>query len=104
MSNLTQTVRAKLVSATNPKIYNLSMATANTEYSQSLTSGTKKILVRMRTLGRARFAFVVGGTTGSWITIEAGAVYSQDTLDLNGATIYLQSNVAGQVAEILEWT
>lgn len=103
MSNVTTTARAKVVQATNPTIYNLSMPTANTEYSQALTASTKKIMVRMRVKGSARFAFVASGTTTAYITLEPGAVYFEENLDLTGATIYIQSNQAGQTAEILEW-
>lgn len=104
MSNVTTTSRTKQVVATNPTIYNLSMPTANTEYSQSLNSSTKKILIRMRTKSRTRFAFISGDTNIEWMTIEPGAVYFEENLDLNGVTIYLQTNAASQIAEILEWT
>lgn len=104
MSNVTTTARSRQVVATNPTIYNLSMPTAGTEYSQALGSSTKKLLVRMRDKGRTRFAFSSGDTNVEWITLEPGAVYFEENLDLNGVTIYLQSNIAGQTAEILEWT
>ena len=103
MSNVTTTVRAKLLQATTPTIYNLSMPLANTEYSQVISSGAKRVLVRMRVKGQSRLAFVLNGTIGSYITLEACTVYTEENLDLDGATIYLQSTVAGQVAEILEW-
>ncbi len=103
MANVTTTARAKLVQATEATIYNLSMPAANTEYSQALSDGTKKITIRMRVKGKARIAFVMNGTTTSYITLEGGSVYSEENLDLNGATIYVQSNVSGQTAEILQW-
>jgi hypothetical protein len=104
MSNLTSTARAKLLSATSPAIYNLAMPLANTEYSQVISSGTKQLLVRMRSTARAKLAFISGDSSVLYITIEAGAVYFDNQLDLSGTTIYLQSAAAGQVAEILEWT
>lgn len=80
------------------------MPVANTEYSQALNNSTKKILVRMRNQSPCRLAFVVNGTTTSWLTLKSCAVYFEENLDLNGATIYIQSSGTGEVAEILEWT
>lgn len=104
MSNVTTTSRGKSSLSTLPTIYNISMPLAATEYSQSISPGTKKILIRMRNKARAKVAFVSGDTATLYFTIEPGAVYFDENLDLVGVTIYLQSNVASQVAEILEWT
>jgi len=105
MSVVTSTVRAKISQATQPTIYNLSMPLANTEYSQLLTNGTKKLLIKTRDrTARLRIAFVSGDTNISWVTIEAGSIYSEENLDLSNVTIYLQTNKVSQIAEILEWT
>jgi non-canonical (house-cleaning) NTP pyrophosphatase len=58
----------------------------------------------MRNRSRARVAFSSGDTNSLYVTIEAGAVYFEENLDLTGVIIYLQSDSSGQVAEILEWT
>ena len=104
MSTVTTTARAKIVSAATPTIYNISMPTAGSEYSQPLSNGTKKILVRARVRSQIRLAFSSGGTSTFWITLEPGVVYYEENLDLNGVTIYLQSTAASQVTEILEWS
>lgn len=104
MANVNTTARARVIASTSPEIYNVAMPLADTEYSQLLNDATKKIQIKMRIRARARFAFVSGDTTVKWITIEPGAVYFDENLDLDGVTIYLQSNIAGQTAEILEWT
>lgn len=104
MGNVTTTARARLVEATSPTIYNLALPVANTEYSQALSNSTKKILIRTRNGSQARFSFVLGGTSTLWITLKPHAVYFEENLDLNGATIYIQSSGTGEVAEILEWT
>lgn len=104
MANLNTTVRARLVQAKEPTIYNLAMPLANTEYSQPLSANTKKITLRMRMKGRAQIAFVSGQSATLFFTLEPGCVWCEENLDLEGGIIYLQSNVAGQVAEILEWT
>jgi hypothetical protein len=81
------------------------MALANTEYSQALSTATKKILIKTRDrTARIRLAFVSGDTSITWITVEPGSVYFEENLDLTGVTIYLQTNKASQIAEILEWT
>jgi hypothetical protein len=103
MSNVSSTYRTSAAAPTTPTVYNLSMPLASTEYSQALDSGTKKILIRMRVRSQARFAFVSGNTSTNWITLEAGAVFFEENLDLSGVTIYLQSSTAGQTAEILAW-
>ena len=104
MSNVTTTVRARLVQAKVPTIYNLSMPTSGTEYAQALSANAKRIMVRSRDrTAQIRFAFVSGNTSTTWITIEPGAVYSEENLDLEGVTIYLRSNKSSQVVEILEW-
>lgn len=104
MANLNTTVRAKLVQAKEPLIYNLAMPTANTEYSQAISTNAKRLMIRMRVKARAQICFVSGQSGTLFFTLEPGCVYSEENLDLEGVTIYLQSSVAGQVAEILEWT
>lgn len=104
MANVTTTVRARLIQAKVPTIYNLSMPTSGTEYSQALSENTKKIMVKTRDrTAKLRIAFVSGNTNTLWITLEAGAVFFEENLDLEGATIYLQSDKNGQVVEILQW-
>lgn len=104
MSNVTSTVRAKSSISKDPEIYNLSMPLANTEYSQAISDGTKRIMIRMRVKSVSRLAFVSGDTSVKYFTLQPSSVYSDENLDLSNVTIYLQSNVAGQLAEILEWT
>jgi hypothetical protein len=105
MSNITSTSRIVPVSATTPEIYNISLLLAGTEYSQVLSDGTKKLTIRVRDGGaNLRIAFVSGDTAIKYITVKKGACYSEDNLDLDNVTVYLQSDTAGKTAEILEWT
>lgn len=90
--------------STTPTIYNLSMPVADTEYSQALSANTKQLTIKLRDrTARARLAFVSGDTATLYLTLEAGSVYSQENLNLTGATIYLQSSKV-TTAEILEWS
>jgi hypothetical protein len=104
MSNVSSTVRAKIVTATTPTIYNVSIPLANTEYSQVLNDAVKKLLIRARNKAQLKFSFVSGNTNSLYITIEPGAVFFEENLDLSNATLYIQGSTAGNVVEILEWT
>lgn len=104
MANVNSTFRGTPSLATAPTIYNLSMPTANTEYSQPLSTHTKKILIKTRDrTANLRIAFVSGNTATLYVTLEPGSVYSEENLDLEGVTIYLRSNKASQTVEIFEW-
>jgi len=105
MSNVTSTSRprATLTAGSNPVIYNVSCASANTEYSQVLNSGVKKFIVRVRGLAIMRIAFDSGETNVEWLTVPTGCSYCDDGLSFNGV-LYFQTNKASQIVEILEWT
>lgn len=108
MSNVTGTVRASLRAPTTPKVYNLSLPTANTEYSQPLDPNTVRFTVKIRNTdglaARAQIAFTSGDTSVKWVTIPPGAVFSEEGLLLTGVTLYVQCNKPGRVAEIVQWT
>jgi len=93
----------------NPTIYNKTLTTANTEYSQVITPGTKKITVQCRTNYAVRIAYETGkvaGSTAPYFTMKSGAVYWEDNLAAtmdNPVTIYLASSQAGVIVEILVW-
>jgi len=89
---------------TTPYIFNLSMPVADTEYSQALPANVKIITMRMRTPATAQFSFTPGGSFTNFITIAIGTNYFDENLSLTGATLYVQSVAALQVAEILVWT
>ena len=105
VANVTTTVRPSVVPAGNPTIYNVNLLLAGTEYSQVLNNSTKKLLVRIRD-GNAtlRIAFSSGDTLLNYVTVPRGSNYFDENLDLQGVTIYLQSDISAKVAEILEWT
>lgn len=98
-----QAARFKSTVSTNPTIYNLTLTLANTEYSQALAANTKQITVRCRGTGKLQIAFSAGDTSLNWITIPKGSNYSEQSLDLTGVTLYVQSDTAAQVAEIIQW-
>jgi len=86
--------------ATTPTVYNVAMASADTEYSQALPSGTKKFLIKLRTDAVMKVKFASGG---NYITVPSGGSYNEDNLDLTGVTLYFESSVASNTAEIIAW-
>lgn len=88
--------------AANIGVNNLSMPTANTEYSLALESGIRQLTVRSRITSTMKIAFVSGETTTNFITLEPGAVLVLDKMKLTGKTIYISSNVDSNTAEIIQ--
>jgi hypothetical protein len=107
MSVQTQTFRGKanLTPPSNPKVYNeISPVAAGTEFSVVLDSGTKKFLIRSRTGATIRLSFVATETDTNYITIPKGANFSEDSVDFNSSTLYLQVDASAVTIEILQWT
>jgi hypothetical protein len=107
MAFSTQTFRGRVTveGATTLKIYNVvSPVTPNTEFSQALNNGVKKLIIRTRGNGNLQVCFESGNSNIEFFTIPCGATYSEDNLNLNGVTLYLQTNKASEVIEILEWS
>lgn len=103
--NITKLIDAAIARlyGTTPTIFNLVVALANTEVSQALPANTKKILFRCRGAARIQFSFVSGQSGILYVTVPAGASYSQDLLLLPSATLYLQTSLPNQIVEILVW-
>lgn len=102
MSNVTTTSRprATVEAATVANVYNISVLLANTEVSQALATGTKKITIKVRGNSTLKLSFSSGGP---YITIPQGATWSNDGLNFNG-TLYFQTTKPSQIVEIEEWT
>ena len=91
---------------TRPSSYNITLISANTEYSQLLPSGTKELRFRCRTLFDIRYAFVTGKVatpTAPYFTLPAGSDYFSDGDDLSGFTLYFASAGAGVIVELEVW-
>ena len=88
----------------SPTVYNKTMTTGGTEYSQELPVGTKKFLIKCRTSYAIKLAFVSTESGTTYITIPADKALLVDGLSLSGTkTLYFQCATSGQVAEILVW-
>jgi hypothetical protein len=104
MAITNQSSFAKSPTVTNPTIYNVtSNATPDTEFSQALSTGTKKVLIRAQpSIAQIKFYFSSGAS--DVVTINPGATYAESDLDLTGVTIYMKCDKASHTIEILEWT
>ena len=89
-----------------PTVYNISIASADTEYSQALPSSTREFRFRCRTLFDVRYSFETGKVatpTAPYLTLPAGSDYISDNDDLTAETLYLASSEAGVVVELEIW-
>lgn len=89
--------------ASVPTIDNLAVTPADTEVPYTFPDNTYKFSLRGRTPGKIQFAFVAGDTSSKFFTVIPAGYFAEDQLDLSGVTIYLRTNVANQVYEILSW-
>ena len=90
-----------------PTVSNVTLTSADTEYSLELASSTRELRFRCRTLFDVRFAWVTGKVatpTAPYLTLPAGSDYSSDIKDLTGKILYLASSEAGVVVEVSAWT
>lgn len=88
--------------------YAVTLTVIDTEYSQALPSGTKRIEFSSRGGHATRFAFTTGkvaAPTDPYQTLKANSAYeSPMLLDLTGKTIYFATDSAGDVIELLVWS
>lgn len=91
--------------ASTPKIYNTTSPVApNTEFSQALTNGTKKFLLRSRSRSTIKLSFTATESGTKYLTIPAGTSLFLEGMEITGATLYMQVAVSSAIIEILEWT
>lgn len=86
-----------------PTISNVTLTTANTEYSYTVPEYTFKLQIKARsTTAAIKVAYVSGESGTNYFTIPAGQTYWEDNITV-AFTIYMQSTTAGTVAEVLTW-
>lgn len=90
-----------------PIIYNLELTNLNTEYSQVLPVGTRKVLIRGRNGAAIKLAYVSGQSATNYITIPAGSGGKWlEGIQLSDTTLYMQTADdlgTPEVAEIEVW-
>ena len=93
--------------STTPTIYNVTLTSANTEYSQALPANTREFRFMCRTLFDVRFAYTTGKVatpTAPYMTLGAGLNYFSDYNNLSSQTLYFASSTAGVVVELEVFT
>jgi hypothetical protein len=98
------TPQIKGLSSKTPKIYNLPMPVANTEYSQALSANTKQFLLRARGTSKLRIAYTVGETATKYLTLDPRESLEVLDLSLTGVIIYARANHSSEILEIQEWS
>lgn len=87
-----------------PTIYNVSATLANTEYSQVLSSTTKRFSVKIRGFADLKLAYISGQSGITFITVPGGSSYEEINLAGTSAiTLYFQSPSSAQTIEIVQW-
>lgn len=91
-----------LQGATEPKITHLSITNANTEYSHVLVNNLKQLRIRCEQMANLKYAFVQNesGTKG-W-SVYKGTCDNISDLSFTGKTLYIQSDKASVIIEIME--
>jgi len=90
---------------TSPTIANVSILLANTEYSYTLPTGTKKIILKVRDgMSKTKLSFISGTSGTNYVTVTPGTSWSVEGISsLAGFTLYFQTSKSDQVMEILTW-
>ena len=94
----------KLNTVLSCKIYNVAITDADTEYSQALPKGTKKVLLKLRSgVAALKLAYTVNESGTNYITIPVGSTKYLEGVWLSNFTLYFQSPNAAQVLEVEIW-
>lgn len=88
--------------ATNITVTNLTLTSSNTEYSHAFQTGVRYFVLRARNNAKLQIAFASGESSTKFVTIPNGCTFDLPDLSLTGKMIYIQSNIAGTVVELLE--
>ena len=104
----TNKVVADVPTAT-PTVYNVTLTSADTQYSQAMPANCRRFEFQCRTENTMRFAFETGKVatpTAPYMTLKAGDYYESGMINQAAApsTLYLASPTAGVIAEIIAWT
>jgi len=86
-----------------PTLSNLAIPLVNTEVSHTLPAGTVRFLIRPRVAAKIQLALVMGDSGTTFLTISRGVTFSEGDISAASVTLYLQSDVAPNVIEILSW-
>lgn len=88
--------------ASTPKITNLDLINANTEYSHNLQTNLNQLIIRSRGASVIKIAFVSTESGINFMTIPKGTTLFLDGLSFSGIVLYAQASISNEILEILE--
>lgn len=105
MSPTNQTFRGSATTTppVSPLVYNVPVALPATEYSQALTAGTKKFMIKTSGTAILRFGYAAGDSTTNPIVVPRGSLHKVDDINFTG-TLYFQLSEAPGTVTIEEWS
>jgi len=86
-----------------PTVANVTMASANTEYSYTFPDNTKRYTIQNRKNGLVKFCFTTGETGTKYISLFPGQVHDELNITKDSLTIYFESPLPNQLLELLSW-
>lgn len=89
--------------AVNFNIANVTATLANTEYSYSFPTGTKKFKIKARGNAKLQIAKTSGQTNTTFVTVSPGAIFEEQDINITTFTIYFASSKSGEIVEIWSW-
>lgn len=87
---------------TDVKITNLTLTLANTEYSHSLVQSCKSIEIAARGNSKLKISFISGQSGVVYKTIPKNTSYELSIFNFSSKTLYIQSDISGDIVEIVE--
>ncbi len=87
---------------TTPKLSNITLSLANTEYSFALTTSLKQLIIKSRGLAKLQISFNSGESGTTFFTLPKGTNLSLTDVELTGKVIYVQSDTPSTIVEVLE--
>jgi hypothetical protein len=95
---MTQEIRP----ARYPKVSNLLLVLANTEYSFKLSSNVRRFLVRAREAVAFKLSFQANESATNYLGILSGEQWTEEEV-YGDVTLYIQTTEANTTIEILQW-
>lgn len=89
--------------ATTPKVYNVTCTNAGTNYTLELTN-CKKFYIGMKSKKSDVTWLLAMDSIGATFAFFGNEVYSEDNIFLKSLTITFQSDVAGEIIQVIAWT
>ena len=101
MGVATQTARARIIQAENPKITNLNVTSTGSQFSHTLVNALKQLMIKSRVGANIQFCWTAGETNTKYVTINKNTVLELQDLSFTGKVLYLQADKVG-IVEIHE--